>query len=67
MTLIKLGSCGKACHSMGTLFSTSTDESWTPVPMMVMNEAVRMQVKDAKAHKLILPHSREYEIWSNQP
>ena len=62
ITLIKLGSWGKACHSMGTLFLTKTEGSWTPVPTILMNEAVRIQVSETKAHRVNLPHSREYEI-----
>jgi hypothetical protein len=35
---------------------------WTPVPTMVMNEAVKIQNRDTKAQNDSLPHSREYEI-----
>jgi len=59
---IKLGFWGHACQWIGSRPLTKIEASCTPVPTMVMKEAVKMQSRDTNAQRDSLPHSREYEI-----
>jgi hypothetical protein len=62
MISFRFGFWGQACQWIAWPFLTKIDGSWTPVPTIVMKEAVRIHRRETKAHMDSLPHSREYEI-----